>query len=71
MRRGRKLVFAEVKGKTGPGYGDPLEMVNAEKLRRMQRAAETWLASHPECRDLDCRFEVVAVRVGGLQRVTV
>jgi putative endonuclease len=71
VRRGRKLVFAEVKGKSGPGYGDPLEMVNAEKLRRMRRAAETWLAAHPDCCALDCRFEVVAVRVGQLQRVTV
>ena len=71
LRRGRKLVFAEVKGKTGSGYGDPLEMVNDEKLRRMRLAAETWLAGHPECRELDCRFEVVAVRVGRIERVTV
>ena len=71
VRRGRKLVFAEVKGKTGSGYGDPLEMVDAEKLRRLRRAAETWLAGHPECRGLDCRFEVVAVRVKALERVTV
>ena len=26
-RRGRRLVFCEVKGKSGPGFGDPLEMV--------------------------------------------
>jgi putative endonuclease len=71
VRRGRKLVFAEVKGKTGSGYGDPLEMVDVEKLRRMRRAAETWLAGHPECRKLDCRFEVVAVRVREIERVTV
>ena len=71
MRRGRRLVFVEVKGKTGTGYGDPLEMVHAEKLRRMRRAAETWLAGHPECRDLDCRFDVVAVRSRALERVTV
>jgi putative endonuclease len=71
VRRGRKIVFAEVKGKTGSGYGDPLEMVDDEKLRRMRRAAETWLAGHPECRGLDCRFEVVAVRLGQLERVSV
>ena len=53
-----------MKGKTGRGYGDPLEMVDAEKLRRLRRAAETWLARHPACRELDCRFEVVAVRGG-------
>ena len=71
MRRGRRLVFVEVKGKSGTGYGDPLEMVNAEKLRRLRRAAEAWLARHPECRDLDCRFEVVAFRARALERVAV
>ena len=71
VRRGRKIVFAEVKGKTGSGYGDPLEMVDEEKLRRMRRAAETWLARHPDCRGLDCRFEVVAVRPKGLERIAV
>jgi putative endonuclease len=71
VRRGRRLVFCEVKGKTGAGYGDPLEMVDAEKLRRLRRAAETWLARNPACRSLDCRFEVVAVRSGELERLTV
>jgi putative endonuclease len=71
VRRGRRLVFAEVKGKTGSGFGDPLEMVDDEKLRRMRRAAEAWLARHPEYRGLDCRFDVVAVRVRALERVTV
>ena len=70
-RRGRRLVFCEVKGKTGGGYGDPLEMVGEEKLRRLHRAAEAWLVRNPGARGLDCRFEVVAVRPGQLQRVTV
>ena len=46
-RRGRRLVFCEVKGKSGDGYGDPLEMVDEEKLRRLYRAAEAWLARNP------------------------
>jgi putative endonuclease len=71
VRRGRRLVFCEVKGKTGDGFGDPLEMVDAEKLRRLSRAAEAWLARNPSCLELDCRFEVVAVRPGGLERVPV
>jgi putative endonuclease len=68
VRRGRRLVFCEVKGKTGSGFGDPLEMVDAEKLRRLHRAAETWLARNPAHGGLDCRFEVVAVRPSGLER---
>ena len=71
VRRGRNLVFVEVKGKSGSGFGDPLEMVSEEKLRRMRRAAEAWRAGHPQCRALDCRFDVVAVRVRALERVTV
>jgi len=69
VRRGRRLVFCEVKGKSGAGFGDPLEMVGPEKLRRIRRAAETWLGAHPECCELDARFEVVAVWAGRLQRV--
>ena len=70
-RRGRRLVFCEVKGKTGDGYGDPLEMVGAEKLRRLHRAAEAWLVRNPDVAGLDCRFEVVAVRPGQLERVAI
>ena len=71
-RRGRRLVFCEVKGKTGDGYGDPLEMVGEEKLRRLHRAAEALARAESRPRPrLDCRFEVVAVRPGQLQRVAV
>ncbi|NUT55346.1 MAG: YraN family protein [Thermoleophilia bacterium] len=71
VRRGRRLVFCEVKGKTGSGFGDPLEMVDEEKQRRLERAAEAWLARNPDCLELDCRFEVVAVRPRGLERIVV
>jgi putative endonuclease len=69
VRRGGRLVFCEVKGKSGDRYGDPLEMVDAEKQRRVRRAAETWLAARPELAELDLSFEVVAERSGRLERV--
>ena len=69
LRRGRRLVFCEVKGKSGTGFGDPLEMVGPEKLRRVRRAAETWLAAHPDLRERDVRIEVVGVRAGRVRRV--
>jgi putative endonuclease len=69
VRRGRALAFCEVKGKSGDGYGDPLEMVDAEKVRRLRRAAAAWLAVHPEHRGCDVRFDVVAERAGKLERV--
>ena len=68
-RRGSRLVFCEVKSKTQDGYGDPLEMVDAEKQRRLRRAAESWLAAHPELAGWDVRFDVVAERAGKLERV--
>ena len=71
VRRGRRLVFCEVKSKTGERYGDPLEMVGPEKLARLQQAAATWLAAHPELDSLEMSFEVVAVRGRRLERVAV
>jgi putative endonuclease len=69
VRRGRVLRFVEVKEKRGEGYGDPLEMVGAEKQRRIRRAADAWLARHPEAAPLLPGFDVVAVRGRELERV--
>jgi putative endonuclease len=69
LRRGRKLVFCEVKAKVGPRHGDPFEMVGPGKQRRLRRAAEAWLAAHPELAELEISFEVVAVRGGRLERL--
>jgi len=69
VRRGRRLAFVEVKAKSGERLGDPLEMVTTEKQRRLRRAAEAWLAAHPEAAGLEARFDVVAVRRGGVERL--
>ena len=69
VRRGRELVFCEVKSKAGKRYGDPVEMVSPEKMRRLRRAAEVWLARHPECTACEIRFDVVAVRGRRLERI--
>ncbi|MGZ8691627.1 MAG: YraN family protein [Gaiellaceae bacterium] len=69
VRRGRRLIFCEVKEKRGTRYGDPLEMVDDEKQRRLRRAADGWLARHPEAAGLRVSFDVVAVRSGRLERV--
>jgi putative endonuclease len=69
LRRGRTVVFCEVKAKGGPERGDPLEMVTAEKRRRIQRAAVAWLASHPELRECEVRMDVAAERTGKIERV--
>jgi putative endonuclease len=69
VRRGRRLVFSEVKEKRGPGFGDPLEMVDDEKRRRIRHAAAAWLARNPDVASLDIRFEVVAIRGRELERI--
>lgn len=71
VRRGGRLVFCEVKSKTGARLGDPLEMVGPEKLERITRAAESWLAVHPDLAGLDVALEVVAVRGRRVERVSV
>jgi putative endonuclease len=69
VRRGRELRFVEVKEKGGPAFGDPLEMVNTKKRRRLRRAAAAWRARRPELEGLHVGFDVVAVREGRLQRL--
>ena len=69
LRRGRRIVFCEVKAKLGSRYGDPMEMVGWEKQERLRRAAEAWLAEHPEAAGWDLRFDVVAVSPRGVRRV--
>lgn len=68
VRRGRSVVFCEVKERGRDDYGAPAEFVHAEKQRRVRRAAEAWLAAHPELDGLEVRFDVVAVAPEGLRR---
>ncbi|MDQ3777944.1 MAG: YraN family protein [Actinomycetota bacterium] len=68
-RRGGTVVFCEVKSKLGERYGDPTEMVGLEKQERLRRAAEAWLARHPEAVSWRVRFDVVSVTPSGLRRV--
>jgi putative endonuclease len=69
VRRGRRLIFCEVKEKVGESFGDPLDMVDEEKQRRLRRAAEAWLERHPEATGLEVSFDVIAFRNGRLERL--
>jgi putative endonuclease len=68
-RRGATVVFCEVKSKGGVEYGDPLEMVTPEKVRRVRRAAEAWLAFNPAYTDSLVRFDVIVVRERRLEQL--
>lgn len=69
LRRGRRLVFVEVKEKRGVAFGHPLEMVDEEKARRVRTAAAGWLARHPELSGLEVSLEAAGVGAGGVERV--
>jgi len=70
VRRGPVVAFVEVKGRSGPGFGDPLVAITAGKRREIERVAAWWVArrygSALESRRADrlpiFRFDAVAVR---------
>ena len=67
LRRGRTIVFCEVKAKSGAERGDPLEMVTPEKVRRLRRSAEAWFAATPDAVGCEARFDAAAEREGKLE----
>ena len=68
-RRGRRLVFVEVKERASGEFGGGVGAVNAEKRRRVRKAAASWLQTHPDAAALEIRFEVAAVRDGRVERL--
>jgi putative endonuclease len=69
LRRGNRLLVVEVKEKGGPGFGDPLEMIDEDKAWRVHSAAARWLTAHPELASLELRFEAAGVRGRCVERV--
>ena len=54
------LVFVEVKTRTSDEYSAPESAVNADKQRRIRRAADYYLARH-HAEDYNVRNDIVAV----------
>jgi putative endonuclease len=65
-RRGRVLVFAEVKARNR--LDDAAECFTVRQQRRIAAAAAAWLAEHPEDAESDIRFDAVLVAPGRLPR---
>ncbi len=57
------LVFAEVKTRTGDGFGGLEYAVTPRKLRRIRRLAGIWLAEQ-DTRWPGLRIDVLGVRIG-------
>jgi putative endonuclease len=60
-RRGRLLVVCEVKARRSDAFGVPALAVGTAKQQRLRRLAAAWLASDRCGRDVEVRFDVVAV----------
>lgn len=69
VRRGRELTFVEVKQRRGAGFGGAVGAVDAEKRRRVRRAAQVWLSRNPQAPYVRVGFEVVALDQGRLTRI--
>jgi putative endonuclease len=63
-RRGRTIVFCEVKTRSSDRFGSPVESVTATKQRRLRALAARWLAEHP-ARHGEVRFDVASVTPAG------
>jgi putative endonuclease len=61
-RKGRLLVFCEVKARRSDAWGDPSEAVHYAKRNRLRRLAAEWMRVHRPG-DVDVRFDVVSVIV--------
>ena len=60
LRRGRTIVFSEVKTRATDYFGDPSEAVTLAKQNRLRRLAAVWLGENP-CPGMEIRFDVVSV----------
>ncbi len=69
VRRGRRLIFVEVKERQSDLFGGPVGAVDTEKRRRVGRAARAWLNAHREADELDVGFEICAVMHGKVERL--
>lgn len=65
-RRRRSIVFIEVKAR--PTLSAALEAVTQRQRLRIEQAAEVFLSQHPKWRNLEVRFDVMAVIPGRLPR---
>ncbi len=68
VRREGTVAFVEVKTRTGEGFGGPEGAVDALKRREIEAVAQAYLTRH-DLRDVDVRFDVVAIVIGPGRRI--
>ena len=69
-RRGRSVVFCEVKTRSSDAFGAPVEAVTRDKQMRLRRLAARWLEDAAGFRPVEIRFAVASVLDGEISIVT-
>lgn len=69
FRHGHELVFVEVKTRRGRLAGTAAEAVSTGKGRKLLRAAEAYMAAHPEVADVIWRIDIAALQLDSAGRV--
>ena len=67
VRKGRMLVFCEVKTRSSTAFGAPVEAVTAAKQARLRRLAGCWLEAAGPTRTAEIRFDVASVLAGEIE----
>jgi len=66
VRRGRTIVFCEVKTRGSDAFGLPVEAVSRSKRQRVRVLAAKWLDDSP-VRPKEIRFDVAAILQGEIE----
>ena len=67
LRRGRDIIFCEVKSRSSEAFGHPLEAVTREKRQRLRFLAGRWLEEEHRVRPSAIRFDVASVLNGQVE----
>lgn len=62
-KKGKLLVFVEVKTRTNLSYGNPEEFVSYTKAKLVMKAAEQYIFANDWLYDI--RFDIIAVTIAG------
>ena len=66
VRRGRTVVFCEVKRRRTVRFGTPAESITYEKKQRIRHLAARWLRESGAMRPGEIRFDVAAILDGSI-----
>ena len=64
-KKGKLMVFVEVKTRTNLSFGNPEEFVSYAKAKLVMKAAEHYIFTHNW--PFDVRFDIVAISIAGNQ----